>query len=93
MSYKSQVFLSQAMQKICVTCILESKQSYNQIYRFIINLNNETLEKVIIYNQLAQQVKEVTTNEINISNLANGVYFVKTTSQSGKTAIKKVIKN
>ncbi|MCF6348775.1 MAG: T9SS type A sorting domain-containing protein [Flavobacteriaceae bacterium] len=60
---------------------------------FIINLKNETLEKAIIYNQLGQQIKEVTTKQVNISNLSNGIYFVKITSQSGKIATKKIIKN
>ncbi|MCF6296679.1 MAG: T9SS type A sorting domain-containing protein [Flavobacteriaceae bacterium] len=60
---------------------------------FIIDLGNEILEKVIIYNNLGQQVKKVTTNEVNISNLSNGVYFVKITSQSGKTVTEKIVKN
>jgi len=60
---------------------------------FTIDLKKETLKKAIIYNQLGQQVKEVTTNEVNISNLTEGIYFVKITSESGKTATKKIIKN
>ncbi len=60
---------------------------------FTIDLRNAILEKAIIYNQSGQQVKEVTTKEVNISNLSNGIYFVKITSQSGKIAVKKVIKN
>lgn len=60
---------------------------------FTVYLKNETLEKAIIYNQLGQQVKTATTKDIDISNLSNGVYFVKITSQNGKTATKKVIKN
>jgi len=59
---------------------------------FTINLKNETLEKAIIYNQLGQQVKKATTNEVNISNLSKGIYFIKVTSQSGKTTTKKIIK-
>ena len=60
---------------------------------FTIDLKDEILEKVVIYNELGQQVKETTSNEVNISNLSNGVYFVKITSENGKTATKKVIKN
>ena len=60
---------------------------------FTIDLNGEILEKVVIYNELGQRVKEVTTNEVDISNLSNGIYFVKITSQSGKIATKKLIKN
>jgi len=59
---------------------------------FTIDLKNETLEKVIIYNQLGQKIKEVTTNIVDISILSNGIYFVKITTQSGKTTIKKVIR-
>ena len=67
---------------------------------FTIDLKDETLEKVVIYNELGQQVKDLpaskagaTTNEVDISNLSNGTYFVKITSQSGKIATKKIIKN
>ncbi len=60
---------------------------------FTINLGNDILKKTIIYNQLGQQIKEVTTNEVNISNLSRGIYLAKITSQSGKEATKKVIKN
>ncbi|MCF6347767.1 MAG: T9SS type A sorting domain-containing protein [Flavobacteriaceae bacterium] len=59
---------------------------------FTIHLKDETLEKAIIYNHLGQQIKKETTNKVDISNLSNGVYFVKITSQSGKTATGKVIK-
>ena len=60
---------------------------------FTINLQNETLKKVIIYNQLGQQIRKTITNQVNISNLAEGIYFVKIISESGKTATKKIIKN
>ncbi len=60
---------------------------------FSIDLKNEVLEKATIYNQLGQKVKEVTTNEVNISNLSNGIYFVKIIAQSGNAATKKVVKN
>lgn len=60
---------------------------------FTISLKDDILEKVIIYNELGQQVKEVKTKEVDISNLSKGVYFVKITSQNGKSATKKVIKN
>ncbi len=60
---------------------------------FTIDLKDEILEKAIIYNQLGQQIKEVTTNKVDISNVANDIYFVKITSQSGRTAVKKLIKN
>ncbi|MCF6306361.1 MAG: T9SS type A sorting domain-containing protein [Flavobacteriaceae bacterium] len=59
---------------------------------FTINLKNETLKKAIIYNQLGQKIKEVTTKEVTISNLSKGVYFIKIISQSGKITTKKVTK-
>ncbi|MCF6348780.1 MAG: T9SS type A sorting domain-containing protein [Flavobacteriaceae bacterium] len=59
---------------------------------FVINLNVDVLKKAIIYNHLGQKVKEITTKEVNISNLSKGIYFVKIISQNGKTATKKVIK-
>jgi hypothetical protein len=58
-----------------------------------INIENNLLEKAIIYNGLGQQIKEFTTNKIDISGLTYGVYFVKVTSQNGKIATKKIIKN
>ncbi|VAW34186.1 hypothetical protein MNBD_GAMMA01-1234, partial [hydrothermal vent metagenome] len=46
---------------------------------FTIDFGNEILEKVIIYNELGQKIKEIPiaigTNEVNISNLSNGIYF------------------
>ncbi len=59
---------------------------------FTIDLKDKILEKAIIYNQLGQQVKEIITNEVDISNLSNGIYVVKIISQSGKIAAKIIIK-
>jgi type IX secretion system substrate protein len=60
---------------------------------FNINLNGDVLKSVIIYNNLGQQVKEITSNKVNISNLSKGIYFVKIISQNGREAVKKVVKN
>ncbi len=60
---------------------------------FTIDLGNDILKETIIYNQLGQQIKEVTTSEVDISSLSKGIYVVKVTSQNGKTTTKKVIKN
>ncbi len=57
-----------------------------------IDLKNSDLKEVIIYNELGQQIKEVTTSEVNVSNLATGIYFFKIISQNGKIATKKIIK-
>ncbi len=59
---------------------------------FVINLNVDVLKKAIIYNHLGQKVKEITTKEVNISNLSNGIYVVRITSQNDKIATKKIIK-
>ncbi len=60
---------------------------------FTIDLKDETLGKAIIYNQIGQQIKETTTEEVDVSNLSSGIYFVKISSKSGKIATKKIIKN
>lgn len=65
----------------------------NPIYDvFTIELENEILDKVVIYNDLGQQVKLIYSNEVNISNLNTGVYYIKITCKSGKFATKKIIK-
>ncbi len=87
---------NEGMEALSINEVAENKF---QIYpnpatnTFTIDLIDETLEKVIVYNELGQQIKETTSNKVNISNLSYGIYFVKITSQSGKTATKKVIKN
>lgn len=60
---------------------------------FTIDLRGEVLENITIYNELGQQIKKVTTEKVNISNLSTGIYFVKIISQSGKETTKKIIKN
>jgi len=57
-----------------------------------IELNGEVLKSAIIYNNLGQQVNKINSNIIDISNLSNGIYFVKILSLSGKEAVKKVVK-
>ncbi|NHZ86345.1 MAG: T9SS type A sorting domain-containing protein [Planctomycetia bacterium] len=60
---------------------------------FIIDVNNDVLKNVIIYNYLGQLIKETTSSKIDISNIANGIYFVKIVTQNDKITIKKMIKN
>ncbi|VAW10371.1 hypothetical protein MNBD_BACTEROID03-1052 [hydrothermal vent metagenome] len=60
---------------------------------FSINLKNEILEKVVLYNELGQKLIETISNKVDVSNLSSGIYFVKITTQSGKMAAKKIIKN
>ncbi|WP_299220262.1 SdiA-regulated domain-containing protein [uncultured Aquimarina sp.] len=59
---------------------------------FRIDLKNGVIKSVIVYNGMGQQIKATIANEVDISNVPNGIYFVKITVQSGKTALKKVIK-
>ncbi len=79
--------------------INEVKEGDIQIYpnptsdRITINFKGEILKSVTIYNQLGRKVKEATTDDVDISNLSNGIYFVKITSQNGKIVTKKIIKN
>ena len=49
-------------------------------------------EKVSIYNSSGLQVKIAYNNEVDISNLDSGVYFVKTTFGNGGTSIEKLVK-
>ncbi len=57
-----------------------------------IQLNNESLSNASIYSVTGQQVMETTDNNINVSSLQSGVYFVTITTISGKTAKQKFIK-
>ncbi len=57
-----------------------------------IDSKGEVLENAIIYNNLGQQIKRITTNQVDISNLSKGIYFIKIIFQSGNESIKKMIK-
>ncbi len=59
---------------------------------FTISLNNQILDKAVIYNQIGQVLQESLNNKIDISMLPTGVYFVKIISKSGKIAVKKITK-
>ncbi len=59
---------------------------------FKIKIENETLEKAIIYDDLGQQVKLVNSNKVDISNLNSGVYFIKVISKSGNIFTEKIMK-
>ncbi|VAW10764.1 hypothetical protein MNBD_BACTEROID03-2555 [hydrothermal vent metagenome] len=64
---------------------------------FTIDTGDDVLVYAAIYNELGQMIKEspiaTETNEMDISHVATGVYFVKIFLQSGRTATKKIIKN
>ena len=59
---------------------------------FMIELgNNDRVEKVLIYNSSGQQVMVAKSNQINISDLDSGLYYMKITSGNGKTISGKII--
>ncbi|MCF6296743.1 MAG: PQQ-dependent sugar dehydrogenase [Flavobacteriaceae bacterium] len=59
---------------------------------FTIDSGDDVLLYAVIYNKLGQKIKETTTNEIDISNMAANIYFVKIILHSGKIVTKKIIK-
>ena len=71
----------------------------NPVIDFLtIKTEKTDLLKIIIYNSLGQELriidleKNVTSKSIDLSNLNNGIYFVKVSSQNGKSIIKKIVK-
>jgi hypothetical protein len=59
----------------------------------IININlNEVLEKVEIFNMLGKKLIENKQTSINISNLPNGMYLIKITTENGINSTKRFIK-
>ena len=57
-----------------------------------IDSRNETLTQVVLYNALGKNIIETTaTEQLDISALANGVYFLKLTSQRG-SFVQKIVK-
>ena len=59
---------------------------------FTIDLGYDSLEQVVLYNDLGQKLKVVYSKEVDVSNLNSGVYYLTITSESGKKATKKVVK-
>ncbi len=60
-----------------------------------INSLDQSIKNYKIYNSIGQvvQINPLNEYQIDMSSLSNGVYFVKISSQSGKTITKKIIKN
>jgi len=54
--------------------------------------DNAVLENVTIYNNLGQKIKSVKTTIVDVSNLANGLYFIEVTTNIGKADQKIIIK-
>lgn len=66
---------------------------------FVIQANaNEAIQKIEMYDVLGKSVKEITFNNnmsntnINVKNLQNGIYFVKTTTDKGIGTRKVIIR-
>lgn len=51
-----------------------------------------TLQKVVLYNNLGQQVKATDKNSIDVSSLSKGVYFVEVHTNHGKATKKVIVK-
>lgn len=59
----------------------------------VIELNNNLFSKAIIYNYQGRYIKETTKNNLDLSDLPNGVYFVQVVLKSGREIVEKVVKN
>ena len=59
----------------------------------ILNIKSKTeITKIEIYSKLGQKIKEIMENKINISNLTQGLYFVKVEDINGNFGVKKIMK-
>jgi len=61
-------------------------------HSFIIKLGNNVLEKVVLINELGQEVYKTTTSKVDISHLSAGIYNVRVVFGNGTTTTRKVIK-
>ena len=60
----------------------------------ILNIEMDSLVKSIeVYSLQGQKVLSATEKQINVSNLANGIYMVRVEDESGAVATQKIIKN
>ena len=58
----------------------------------ILNINSKTeIVKVEIYSNLGQLIKESTKNNIDVSNLSQGLYFVKVKDINGNFGVQKIV--
>jgi hypothetical protein len=56
-----------------------------------ISLKNNTLERIVIYDEIGQFIKESRTNKVDVSELSPGIYIVNTILQNGKQVFNKLI--
>ncbi len=59
---------------------------------FTIKIKNDSIDNVVIYSELGQELRRLNTSLINISDFNGGIYFVKISTKNGKNVIKKMIK-
>ena len=58
----------------------------------ILYVDAENLQKVEVLNLLGQKVQSKGGSTIDLSELGNGVYFVKVTDEEGRVEVRKVVK-
>ena len=75
--------------------VLENFNIYPNPTSDLLNIsleNNLTLEKVTIYNNAGQMIKEVKEATVDVSTLSEGIYFVEVTTNQGRTVKKVIVK-
>lgn len=66
----------------------------NDDFKILLESNHEQIKSIIIYNNKGQEVyKTVNTDTIQFLQNTKGVYFVKIEFYSGKSGVKKIVKN
>ena len=59
----------------------------------VLHIKGDNIVKVAIFNTFGQEVMAVENrNEIDVTSLLNGLYFIKTTNSNGNATINKVVK-
>ena len=59
---------------------------------FTIELNNDTLERVTLYNQIGQEITVAYATEIDATELNSGLYYLTIFTTNGVKTTKKIIK-
>lgn len=60
----------------------------------VLHIESNNVQEVAIFNAVGQQVLFVeNTNEINVEDLSEGLYFVKISDMKGNSVVKKIVKN
>lgn len=59
-----------------------------------ISISNKTVKSVIIFDVLSKKIKDISYNfdQVDVSNLQNGLYILKIETENGENQIFKVIK-